>query len=97
VWIPERKALEWRTFPARPHWRRLSTQTTVVSGSASTPKRAAASSGSSTGASTARATAEDTVADFAGRLRDAVLDEFAGTAARSLQPAHVTVWLRAGA
>jgi len=41
VWIPDRNALEWRTFPALPHWRRLSTQTTVVSGSASTPNRAA--------------------------------------------------------
>jgi hypothetical protein len=42
-----------------------------------------------------------TVAAFGARLRDAVdvdavLDELAATAARSLEPAHVTVWVRAG-
>jgi hypothetical protein len=48
----------------------------------------------------ARYDAEATVAAFAGRLRDTVdvdtvLDELAGAAARSLEPAHVTVWVRA--
>jgi hypothetical protein len=48
----------------------------------------------------ARYDAEATVADFAGRLRDSVdvdtvLDELAAATARSLEPAHVTVWLRA--
>ena len=48
----------------------------------------------------ARYDADATVAAFAGRLRDAVdvdavLDELAGAAARSLEPAHVTVWVRA--
>ena len=48
----------------------------------------------------ARYDAEETVAAFAGRLRDTVdvdtvLDELAGAAARSLEPAHVTVWVRA--
>jgi hypothetical protein len=49
----------------------------------------------------ARYDAEATVAAFGARLRDAVdvdtvLDELAATAARSLEPAHVTVWVRAG-
>ncbi len=44
--------------------------------------------------------AETTVAAFAARLRgavdvDTVLDELAAAAARSLEPAHVTVWTRA--
>ena len=48
----------------------------------------------------ARYDADATVAAFAARLRDAievdtVLDELAGVAARSLEPAHVTVWVRA--
>src|SRR5581483_244947 len=48
----------------------------------------------------ARYDAEATVAAFGVRLRDAVevdtvLDELAATAARSLEPAHVTVWVRA--
>jgi hypothetical protein len=48
----------------------------------------------------ARYDAEATVADFAGRLRDAVdvdsvLDELSAATARSLEPAHVTVWVRA--
>ena len=48
----------------------------------------------------ARYDAEATVAAFGARLRDAVdvdtvLDELAATAARSLEPAHVTVWVRA--
>jgi hypothetical protein len=48
----------------------------------------------------ARYDAEQTVAAFAFRLRDAVevdtvLDELAAAAARSLEPAHVTVWVRA--
>ena len=43
--------------------------------------------------------AEATVAAFGARLRDAVdvetvLDELAGAAGRSLEPAHVTVWVR---
>ncbi len=47
----------------------------------------------------ARYDAETTVAAFAARLRDAVtvdtvLDELAAAAARSLEPAHVTVWTR---
>jgi disulfide bond formation protein DsbB len=49
----------------------------------------------------ARYDAEATVAAFGARLRDAVdvdtvLDELAATAACSLEPAHVTVWVRAG-
>jgi hypothetical protein len=48
----------------------------------------------------ARYDAEATVAAFAARLRgaadvDTVLDELAATAGRSLEPAHVTVWVRA--
>jgi hypothetical protein len=48
----------------------------------------------------ARYDAEATVAAFGARLRDAVdvetvLDELAEAAARSLEPAHVTVWVRA--
>jgi hypothetical protein len=48
----------------------------------------------------ARYDAEATVADFAGRLRDAVevdtvLDELAAATVRSLEPTHVTVWVRA--
>jgi hypothetical protein len=48
----------------------------------------------------ARYDAEATVAAFGSRLRDAVdvetvLDELAATAGRSLEPAHVTVWVRA--
>lgn len=48
----------------------------------------------------ARYDAEKTVAAFGLRLRDAVevdtvLDELAAAAARSLEPAHVTVWVRA--
>jgi hypothetical protein len=48
----------------------------------------------------ARYDAETTVAAFAVRLRDAVdvetvLDELAGAASGSLEPAHVTVWVRA--
>jgi disulfide bond formation protein DsbB len=48
----------------------------------------------------ARYDAEATVAAFGTRLRDAVdvetvLDELAEAAARSLEPAHVTVWVRA--
>jgi hypothetical protein len=48
----------------------------------------------------ARYDAEATVAAFAVRLRDAVdveavLDELAATAGRSLEPAHLTVWVRA--
>ena len=48
----------------------------------------------------ARYDAEATVADFAARLRDAVdvetvLDELAAAAGRSLEPTHVTVWVRA--
>jgi hypothetical protein len=48
----------------------------------------------------ARYDAEATVADFAGRLRDAVdvdtvLDELSAATARSLEPAHVAVWVRA--
>jgi hypothetical protein len=44
--------------------------------------------------------AEATVAAFGLRLRDAVdvetmLDELAAAAAGSLEPAHVTVWVRA--
>ncbi len=47
----------------------------------------------------ARYDAEATVAAFASRLRDAVdvetvLDELAAAAGRSLEPAHVTVWVR---
>ena len=47
----------------------------------------------------ARYDAEATVAAFAARLRnavdvDTVLDELAAAAAGSLQPAHVTVWVR---
>jgi disulfide bond formation protein DsbB len=47
----------------------------------------------------ARYDAEATVAAFGARLRDAVdvetvLDELAATAGRSLEPAHVTVWIR---
>jgi hypothetical protein len=47
----------------------------------------------------ARYDAEATVAAFGARLRDAVdvdtvLDELTATAARSLEPAHVTVWVR---
>jgi len=47
----------------------------------------------------ARYDAEATVADFGVRLRDAVdvetvLDELAAAARRSLEPAHVTVWVR---
>ena len=137
VWTLERKALEWRTFPARPHWRRLSTHTTLVSGSASTPNRAASARmvscqkrsslrwPPSTGvaASTLAAAAlfnplrrrvqrivdrrfnracydaDELVSCFATRLRDAVdvetvLDELAAAAGRSLEPTHVTVWVR---
>lgn len=48
----------------------------------------------------ARYDAEATVAAFGARLRDAVdvetvLDELGAAAARSLEPAHVTVWVRA--
>jgi hypothetical protein len=48
----------------------------------------------------ARYDAEVTVAAFAARLRDAVdvesvLDELAAAARRSLEPAHLTVWVRA--
>jgi hypothetical protein len=48
----------------------------------------------------ARYDAEDTVAAFSARLRNAVdvetvLDELADAAAGSLEPAHVTVWVRA--
>ena len=48
----------------------------------------------------ARYDAEATVAAFGVRLRDAVdvdtvLDELAAAAAGSLEPAHVTVWVRA--
>jgi hypothetical protein len=47
----------------------------------------------------ARYDAEALVARFGARLRDqvdpeTVLTELAGTAARSLEPAHVSVWLR---
>ncbi len=47
----------------------------------------------------ARYDAEATVAAFGARLRDAVdvetvLDELAAAAGRSLEPAHVTVWIR---
>jgi hypothetical protein len=47
----------------------------------------------------ARYDAEATVAAFGSRLRDAVdvetvLDELAAAAGRSLEPAHVTVWIR---
>jgi disulfide bond formation protein DsbB len=47
----------------------------------------------------ARYDAEATVAAFGASLRDAVdvetvLDELAATAGRSLEPAHVTVWIR---
>ena len=47
----------------------------------------------------ARYDAEATVSAFAARLRDAidvdaVLDELAAAAGRSLEPAHVTVWVR---
>jgi hypothetical protein len=50
----------------------------------------------------ARYDAEATIAALAARLRDAVdvdtvLEELAATAGRSLEPAHVTVWVRAGA
>jgi hypothetical protein len=49
----------------------------------------------------ARYDADATVAAFSFRLRDAVevdtvLDELTAVAARSLEPAHVTVWVRAG-
>ena len=48
----------------------------------------------------ARYDAETTVAAFAARLRnavdvDTVLDELAAAAGRSLEPTHVTVWVRA--
>jgi hypothetical protein len=47
----------------------------------------------------ARYDAEATVAAFGARLRDAVdvetvLAELASTASRSLEPTHVTVWVR---
>ena len=48
----------------------------------------------------ARYDAEATVAAFGARLRDAVdvetvLDELAAATGRSLEPSHVTVWVRA--
>ena len=47
----------------------------------------------------ARYDAETTVAAFAARLRnavdvDTVLDELAATAGASLEPAHVSVWIK---